>query len=587
MKNIIIITLTLILFASCQKSGFLDDQSNNALTEQTVFTDSVRTMSFLTLIYQEENFAMHKQRWENGGQEQATDDSEFTLLNTARRPLILYTSSYNADSFPFFDFWGVPWTNIRRANLLLSKLPTGPLNPSTQRRIAGEARFLRAWFYFNFLINFGGFPNIGDEVFDAEAVINIPRSTFEESVNYLVKELDEVAVILPRVYPDNRDYGRVTMGAAMALKARVLLFAASPLFNGNTFPSPTSNERALLAGYPSNSTPDQIRARWQACANAAKAVMDLNEYSLNKEVAGEPRGRGFYTLFTQRENKEYIYFYNRPPNRDWERFYLPETRGGVRYGTPTQTLVDAFPMADGKAITDPTSGYNPQDPYKLGTRDPRFYYSIIYNGAIFFSQQTNSRIPVFTHTNAGTDRFVQSSTAAGPSGYFSRKMVDENLNGNGPGNTVRGWSIIRYAEILLIYAEAINEAGQTALAYQPLRDIRERAGITPGNDYGMKPNMSQLEMREFIRNERHIELMYENTRWDDARRWKIAMTVFNGYNKLMRPTQVPVSTQFPTGYRYEVVNSLFLHTFAERNYLLPIPRGEIRRAPAMEQNPGW
>ncbi|MFD1257835.1 RagB/SusD family nutrient uptake outer membrane protein [Mucilaginibacter terrae] len=579
MKNIIVIAIILVLFASCKKSSFLDDKSNNALTEQTVFTDSVRTMAFLTRIYEDEGFAFVKTRWENGGQEQATDDSEFNLLNTARRPLILYTSSYNADSFPFFDFWQVPWDNIRRTNLLISKLPTTPLKPATQKRVAAEARFLRAWFYYNLLINFGGIPIINDKVYTADEEINVPRSTFEESVSYLVKELDNAAAELPVEFRDN-DHGRVTKGAAMAVKSRLLLYAASPLFNGNAFPNPTSAQRSALAGYPTYSV-----ARWQAAADAALAVINSGTYSLNLENNVSP-GFGFYNVFLKRVNTEYIFFYNRIPNRDWEQFYLPVSRGnGSRNGTPTQTLVDAFPMKSGKAITDPTSGYNPQNPYT--DRDPRFYYSIIYNGAPYFSRSTNTKIPVFTYVGAPTDGFTQSTAAAGPSGYFSRKMLDENLSADGPGTTVRGWGIIRYAEILLNYAEAINETGQTALAYPALRLIRERAGISSSNDFGMKPNMSQEEMRQFVRNERHIELMYESTRWDDARRWKIATTVFNGFNKLMRPTKVDVSAQYPTGYRYEIINSLFLHTFNERNYLLPIPASEIRRAPAMLQNPGW
>ncbi|MBD1395358.1 RagB/SusD family nutrient uptake outer membrane protein [Mucilaginibacter glaciei] len=582
MKNIFIILAVLILFVSCKKASFLDDKSNNALNENSVFTDSVRTMSFLTRIYEDEGFAYVKTRWENGGQEQATDDSEFNLLNTARRPLILYTSSYSADSFPFFtEVWQTPFDNIRRVNLLLSKLPSTPLNVATQKRVAAEARFLRAWYYYNLLINFGGVPIVKDQVFTITDEVSIPRSTFAESVSYVVKELDEVSAILPVSYSGN-DYGRVTKGAAMAVKAKLLLFAASPLFNGNTYPQPSTAEGIAAAGYPTFDV-----TRWKAAADAAQAIINSGAYALNIDNATAP-GYGFYALFLKRINSEYIYFYNRVPNRDWEQFYLPVSRGnGSRNGTPTQTLVDAFPTSTGKAITDPTSGYNPQNPYI--NRDPRFNYSIIYNGAPYFLKAASAKSPVFTYVGAPTDGFTQSTSAAGPSGYFSRKMLDENLSADGPGNTDRGWGLIRYADILLCYAEAINEIGQTSQAYPVLRQIRERAGIVPGadNNYGMKTGMSQDEMREFIRNERHIELMYENTRWDDARRWKIAMKVFNGYNKLMKPTKVAVSATYPSGYNYEIVNSLFLHTFNEKNYLLPIPTSEIRKAPALVQNPGW
>jgi len=195
-----------------------------------------------------------------------------------------------------------------------------------------------------------------------------------------------------------------------------------------------------------------------------------------------------------------------------------------------------------------------------------------------------TRQAIHTYVGAPTDGFVYNASTTGPSGYYSRKMCDATLSANSPGNTNRGWPLLRYGEILLIYAEAVNETGQTALAYPVLRQLRARAGIIAGADgnYGMNPNMDVKAMRAFIQNERHIELMYENTRWDDVRRWKIATTTQNGRNKLMQITKNTNGT-----YTYTVVSSFFLHSFNERNYLLPIQNSEIRKAPAMVQNPGW
>jgi hypothetical protein len=534
----------------------------------------VNTMSFLTRIYDDQAFAYTKTRWENGGQEQATDDSEFTLTNPARRPKILYTSTYNADTFPFFtEVWQIPWSDIRSVNLLLSHLPTTPLNPSTQKRVAAEARFLRAWYYYNLLINFGGIPLIGDKVYTTTDIVNPPRNTFAECVQYVTSELDAVAAVLPVSYQGN-DFGRVTNGAAMALKAKMLLFAASPLFNGNKYPGlVTDATRSAAAGYPTYDV-----ARWQAAADAANAVISSNNYSLVVDNTTAP-GYGFYNMFLQRINTEFIYFANRPPNRDMENFYLPGTRNGAHYGTPTESLVESFPMKNGKPITDPTSTYDPAFPYN--NRDPRFGYSIIYNGASYYSLASNSKTPVFTYVGAPTDGFTAGT--AGPTGYYSRKMCDENLAANSPGNTNRSWSFIRYGEILLTYAEAINETGQTALAYPVLKQLRQRAGIDAGSDgyYGMNPNMTVDQMRAFVQNERRIEMMYENTRWDDIRRWKTAMVTNNGFNSLMQITKTG------TTYTYKVVPSVFLHTFFEQCYLLPIPTSEIRKAPALVQNPGW
>jgi hypothetical protein len=577
MKYLFSILLVILLFTACKKGSVLDNQSNNALNEQTVFSDSVNTISFLTRIYDDEGFAFYKVRWENGAQEQATDDSEFSLSNPARRPTILYASNYTADGVPgFSEVWTLPWTNIRSCNLLMQKLPTTPLAPSTQKRVAAEARFLRAWYYYNLLINFGGVPIVKDQVFTITDFVNIPRSTFADCVKYVTDELDAAAAVLPVSWSGN-DYGRVTRGAAMAVKAKMLLFAASPLFNGNTYPGlSTDATRTAAAGYPNYDV-----NRWQAAADAARAVINSGTYSLVVDNTTAP-GYGFYNMFLQRINSEYIYFHNRFANKDFESFYLPTTRNGNKWGTPTQTLVDAFPMANGKAITDATSGYDATNPYV--NRDPRFGYSIIYNGAFYYNLATNSNTQVFTYVGAATDGFVYNATTTGPSGYYSRKMCDANLAANSPGNTNRGWPLLRYADILLMYAEAINETGQTALAYPVLKQLRARAGIAAGADgnYGMNPNMDVTAMRAFVQNERHIELMYENTRWDDARRWKIAMVTQNGRNKLMQITRNANGT-----YTYLVVPSLYLHAFNERNYLFPIQTSEIRKAPAMVQNPGW
>lgn len=577
MKKYLIILSVIVLFAACKKGSILDNTSNNALNEQTVFADSVNTISFLTRIYDDEGFAFNKIRWENGAQEQATDDSEFSLSNPARRPTILYASNYTADGVPGFnEVWVIPYTDIRACNLLLSKLPITPLSAATQKRVSGEARFLRAWYYYNLLINFGAVPIVKDQVFSITDFVNLPRGTFADGVKYISDELDAAAAILPVSYQGN-DYGRVTKGAAMAVKARLLLFAASPLFNGNTYPGlATDATRTAAAGYPAYDV-----NRWQAAADAAKAVMNTGNYSLVVDNTTAP-GYGFYNMFLQRINSEYIYYHNRFANKDFETFYLPGTRNGNHWGTPTQTLVDAFPMNNGKAITDPTSGYDPTNPYV--NRDPRFGYSIIYNGASYFNQATNSNTQVFTYVGAATDGFVYNATTTGPTGYYSRKMCDATLAANSPGNTNRGWPLLRYGEILLIYAEAINETGQTALAYPVLKQLRARAGIAPGTDgyYGMNPNMDVPTMRAFVQNERHIELMYENTRWDDVRRWKIAMVTQNGRNKLMQITKNANGI-----YTYTVVPSFYLHSFNERNYLFPIQNSEIRKAPAMVQNPGW
>jgi hypothetical protein len=276
-------------------------------------------------------------------------------------------------------------------------------------------------------------------------------------------------------------------------------------------------------------------------------------------------------------NSEYIFAKLRAANKDFEVFYGPPTRGGASYQWATENLARAFLMKNGKSTDDATSGYNPNDPYV--NRDPRFGYSIIYNGSLYYLGTANAQKEVYTYVGSGNDAYSTRTTT----GYYIRKMCDANTSAASGSNTERGWSLMRYAEILLNYVEAVNEAGHPDLAYAKLIELRSRAGIDPGADnlYGLKANMTTDELRPIIQNERRIELAYEDHRFWDVRRWKIAMVVNNGYNKCMKITKVG------SGYTYEVVNSVRLHNFRPEMYLFPIQQTEISKMPAMVQNPGW
>ncbi|MBB6003508.1 RagB/SusD family nutrient uptake outer membrane protein [Arcicella rosea] len=572
MKKILLIGCIIGSLAACKPSDDFLDPKTNALTEETVFSDSTRTMAFLFRIYSDVGFSFNKGRWDShGNTEEATDDAEYRYSGTGQKAVVLYSGTVSPTNFPFFEFWSTPYTNIRRVNLLLQKLPQAPLSAKLKTQMVAEARFLRAWYYHWLLISFGGVPLVNDKVYEITDFINEPRNSYAECVSYITSELDAAAAQLPSKNEySEQDYGRITKGACLALKARVLLNAASPLFNGGA-----ETQNADLAKIVSNPTYDV--AHWQKAADAALAVINSNEYSLYKDNITAP-GNGFAQVFLERVNPEYIFFQNRPANRDMEGFYNMPTRGGGNNAVPTQNLVDAFPMKNGKAITDATSGYDPKNPYK--DRDPRFGYSIVYNESLYYLASANALRPVYTHEGAASDGFTVSGQTTG---YYTRKMCDVNISANSSFNTNRGWPLLRYAEILLNYAEAINETGKPELAYPKLIELRERAGIEPGanNLYGLKAGMAKEEMREVIRNERRIELSFEDHRWNDIRRWKIAMVVNNGFNKRMR------IIKNGTTYTYEVTESIRRHNFRPEMYLLPIPDSEVRKAPAMLQNPGW
>jgi starch-binding outer membrane protein, SusD/RagB family len=597
MKTLLTILAIGVVITSCSKSeGFLENKTT-ALDEAQVFSDSLRTIQFLNGVYGDIGYFFNKGRWDtHGNTEQSTDDAEYTFSGATRPSVMLYQGTLSPTNLgttgpTMIDFWNVPYTNIRRCNLLLRNLPNTPLSDGMQSRLKGEAKCLRAWYYMQLLIVYGGVPNVGDSVFKIEDKLDIPRADFGALVSYIAKELDEAAALLPTPgapYPtgyDNLDYGRVTKGTCLGLKSRLLLYAASPLFNGGA--NTTNGELAAIVSHPTYSV-----AHWQAAADAAQAVINSGYYSLlvdNATVAG----LGFYKTFLARVGNEIIFGRYRPGNKDFEGFYNPPTRSGANYSRGTHSLAECFPMKNGKAITDPTSGFDANNPY--ANRDPRFRYTLIYNGSRY-ATNTNTQDFVWTFTGTGetNDKYVAGTNT----GYWIRKMCDSSVSqGGSAAGPDRPWPLLRYAEILLNYAEAINETGQTSLAYPKLAELRARAGIDPGSDnmYGMKSNMSQADMRAFIQNERRIELAYEDHRWNDIRRWKLGMTLYNGspngFNKVIRVTRVGSGGSLTTGigltFTYTVENTIRQHVFRPEMYLLPIPDVEIRKMPSMVQNPGW
>jgi hypothetical protein len=228
-KTLSLLLAGIALTTACQKDDFLEPRTSS-LTEDAVFSDSARTIAFQTAIYSNTRFSFDKGRWSShGSTEQATDDAEYRYSGGTQLAVVLYAGTYTPLNFPFNDFYDTPWTNIRRCNLLLSKLPTAPLRQSTRDRIALETRYLRAWYYSQLLVCFGGVPIIKDKVYGLEDFINEPRTSYADCVQYLSSELDACAAgLVSAPAQATADYGRITSGAALALKSRILLPAWPP-----------------------------------------------------------------------------------------------------------------------------------------------------------------------------------------------------------------------------------------------------------------------------------------------------------------------------------------------------------------------
>lgn len=584
MKKIIFFIAVIGFFIqSCKQSNLLDPTLNSDLSRETTFADSTLTMRFLYGIYSDVSFTFSYKRWENitAGTDEASGEGWATLTGPTQPFVMIYLGTMNATATgPYDNVWNTCWRNIRKSNVFLSDVKISPLSPGGQKMTSAEVRYLRAWYYSILLKNFGGVPILGDQVFKHDDDLKMSRNTYEECVNYILGEIDAASADLP-VDHLAQNFGRITKGACLALKARVLLYAASPLFNGGSIA--TDEVRKSLTSYPNYSAD-----RWQKAADAAQAVMNMGIYSLVEDNTTAP-GYGFSQMFLMRRNSEYILYGMQAPNKTLEQRLLPPSRGGNTVESmPTQNLAEAFGMIDGKPIVDggPVAKsplFLPKDPFKK--RDPRFNYTFIYNETPWFNNTTGKKDPIYTYVGAPRDgyNFVKNST-----GYFWRKMMSDNTANAGGGNVDRCLPLIRYAEILLAYAEAKNELGDVNAAYEQIKLIRKRAGIEPGSNglYGLPAGLGKDAMRKVLQNENRVEFAYEDHRFWDVRRWKIAKETQTQKIYAMKITRTTSGT-------YEYVKELASpdkngdQVFYESNYLFPIMQSEINKNTALIQNPGY
>lgn len=527
---------------------------------------------FLTNVYNDALINGHNRV--SGDYLDAASDDAISSYNGLSSVEQIATGAYSAASPNGDDIWSQSYVAIRAATVfiryidrvpIIEKLPDGR---SARAAYKAEARFLRAYTYFQLLERYGGVPIIGDSIYEITDNVQFPRAGFETCINYIVNELNAAEDSLrtePQVNSDN--YGRVTQGAAMAFKAKVLLYAASPLYNGGNIDPGDS-----LTGYL-----DYDKNRWQLAADAAQAVINLGVYALDTDYSSvfttqaEPISTNTETIFwRQNGNSTSVETTNGPVGYT--------SAGGKGRTSPTQNLVDAFPMNTGLAITDPGSGYDGNNPYE--NRDPRLTATIFYNGELWL----NRYIETF---DGGLDK-PGGTVQQTKTGYYMRKFMGNfsTVNGNPVYSDINhDWIYLRYADILLGYAEAVNEfTGPTSDVYNVLFALRKRAGITAGDDgnYGLQSGMSQSQMRDAIRNERRIEMAFEEQRFWDIRRWKIADSIY------AQPLKGMDIQQSSNGQLYYNEATVLTPQFSTpKMYFYPIPYSEVVKNDKMKQNPGW
>ncbi len=480
-------------------------------------------------------------------------------------------------------YWANSYAGIRRTNIFMQNINKVPIVETDAATIASakltrqywraEARFIRSLMYFELLKRYGGVPLIGDKIFTLDDNLQIPRNSFAECVNYIVSECDIVKDSLRKEAIADGDWGRVPRGAAIALKCRVLLYAASPLFNGGGFE--TDPVKRALTGYTNFDA-----SRWNAVIAAAEELRNLGFYKLND--AGTPTF--FAATFTTKKNAEIILAKQSGNSTNLENSQAPVGFAGQATSqgltSPTQNFVDAFPMLNGQqpfnadGTVNTASGYNPNAPY--ANRDPRLDVTVFRNGYTWLGRTVET-------FEGGRDKPNTSSTAVQTkTGYYLRKFLGNFPTGSTYSNQSHNFPIFRYAETLLNYAEALNEVGRVEDAVTQIGLIRRRAGITAGtnNRYGIKVGITQAEMREVVRNERRIELAFEEHRFWDLRRWKTAAVDLSG------PVYAVKITSSGSTLTYQKVQVGTLQ-FDQKLYHMPIPYDEVIKNTALIQNEGW
>ena len=602
-KNIIFYLIGLLAFCSCEDMFEPADENNRqeeAMYEESKYADGLLMYGYGRLPYLTTTQT-----------DIATDDAVTNQKNSAY--LNMATGTWAADNDPMSQ-WNKCKDCIQYVNLFLSKVEKVKWAPSAKSkqqmfidRLKGEAFGLRALFYYYLLMAHGGYADDGilygvpllTVAEDGSSDFNQPRATFAECVQQCYADCDSAIALLPAEYANiktdseipakykelgayltnyNLVFGDKAKGllsgkVAEAIKAQVALLAASPAFRDQSGVS--SEEAARL------------------CANVLKRNGGMEGF--------DPTGNkdwfmsAYKTMIETTENPEILWREDRRKNASQETENFPPTVYGNGRVNPSQNLVDAFPMRSGLPITDARSGYNPQDPYT--GRDPRLAENILYNGMVL----RKNEIITGRYPNSNNESFdnINDNSYSTRTGYYLKKLLRDDVNPL-TSSLIEQQHIyprIRYTEIYLAYAEAANDAwgpkvdgaGVGFSAYDVIKAIRQRAGLATdeigmplpeGDTYLEECAADKTKMTNLIRNERRIELCFENKRFWDLRRWQMPI------NESVKGMQIDRNET--TGeLTYTIINVEDRNFDSSYQWYGPIPKSEVLKWSNLKQNKGW
>lgn len=592
MKSIKITLLSLALSVTACNDNFLNVTPPDRYSDDVVWTDEALINLFVNDIYIGQHYGFKSVMMSS------VCDEAMEVWGWETAPIV--QSSISPTYIGIFAPGGSVWNSelswnhfyskVRDCNLFLQNIEANEMTGDNITQLKGEVYFLRAYYYALLMSFHGGVPLI-DRPYELDEDYQLPRNTLAETVDFIIKDLDTAIDILPL----SGDKARATKGAAMALKARVLLYAASDLFNSKASYDPGYSHPELVSY-----TDDNRRERWQKAKDAAKAVIDLNQYKLIGEggfSTSEEASENYANIFLNTGTEEDIFLhffdninygftdYNNRPNLG----QLNEPNGWWGWGgnTPIGQMVDSYEMINGEKF-DWNNPEHKAAPYK--NRDPRFYASILYDGAPWRQRPSDTYaidpegiVQTGFYENADGTTTPGLDTRQGPiydwngtySGYYMRKFIDPAID-HEHVNQKLPFRQIRYAEVILNYVEACLELGEEDEAVKYLNKIRVRAGMPtiPAGETG-------TVLRDRYRNERKIELAFEQHRYFDIRRWMIApQAIHNAKGVNIR---YPYGSDTPN---YEIID-IQERLWDNKCYFLPILRDEMNRNQLLIQNPGY
>jgi hypothetical protein len=536
MKKIFILLISISILSSCKKD-VLDIVPTDRLSETAIWSDATLPQLFVNAQY---NTLQHG----FNNDIQYYGDEAFSKFNDGGYQLIglnQLTSSNVTQLSGKYNYWKNAYSTIKNFNIYFSKIDGTPLSATSKASLTAEVKFLRAFVYAQLIWNYGGVPII-EKGFDLSGNLKgIKRNTYDECVTYILKDLDDAIAGLPNQQTGN-NLGRASADAARALKARVLLYYASPQNN------PTGD-----------------KARWQQVADISLAIINSHRYSLTDN---------YHNLFIGGNNSEAIFsrYFSTDASHQIGKLFAPIGSGGNGYAQPSQNIVDDYemtngviPVINGVKNPDPLNTYDASNPY-IG-RDPRFYASVLYNGASYKGR----KIEPFT---GGADFFGPDATATG---YYNFKFLDESQVVSSTTPYTYPWHFFRLGEIYLIYAEAAYNLGNETDTRTYINLVRQRVGVN------MPPvTTTGVALFNSLVHEREIELAFEGHRFYDTRRWQIAPITD------AKPiVGVQVIKNPDNSFTYNRVD-LLKRIWDSKLYLIPLTFQEVQASGnSLAQNPGY